>query len=214
MKNRKFLKEAVNEIQLDDLYSKASKVEQEIISLAEMAVKFSNSNVKKQALALKGQANSFTTLLSGIITGEDEQQEIQNVEVEENQREVIESNEQTIDNTTSFLTETFESLFENEIEEINNEKVEEETEEVVEEETTETDTLDLSTFFNEVINELSFDSYSLVTGKLSEILTDTDADLFSEEIETLKDVEDVETLNSVLEDIYDKADEYDIDIKL
>lgn len=70
----KLIKEeqTVNEVQLQDLYTSASNVEKQVISLADMAIKFSNNNVRRMALALKSRAQEFTSTLSTILVGAEE----------------------------------------------------------------------------------------------------------------------------------------------
>lgn len=223
--NKIFLKEeTVNEIQLNDLYSAASKVEQQVISLAEMAVKFSNQEVKQKALALKSIANEFSDLLSGIITGTNEQEQPTNLEQIPNEKENLDApqpQEQRVESKTiiSTLKKLIESIDLEEDELIDKTPNEEEEKEILLDdevpkengETTENENnIDLSSIFQSVVNGLEAEKVNEVKEGIISVLSSKEG--LEDLIQEFESVVDVETLNFALTSLYDYADENEIEI--
>lgn len=234
MKNKKiYLKEqTVNEIQLNDLYSMASKVEQQVISLAEMAVKFSNNEVKNKALSLKSIANDFSTLLSDIITGESDYgietdndlesvpNEKENLEDPNASRKERRMESKSVLSTLKRLIESVDSgeedLFGDEnikgVEKENKKEIllDDETDELDLDEESE-DEIDLSPFFSSLTDGLEISKLEELKKELVSIFSDKEGmDNFVKEFES---VVDVDTLNFALSNLYDYADENGVTIK-
>lgn len=62
----------VNTVQLEDLSKAASSVEIKIIQLADMAISFSNGEIKKAVTVLRSHAHALNTLISDAMSGADQ----------------------------------------------------------------------------------------------------------------------------------------------
>lgn len=227
MKNKRLyvLKEAVvNEVQLSDLYSQASKVEQSVIALAEMGVKFSNPDVKRKVLALKTQASEFTTLLSNILTNEGEEDNTNDLEVVAAKANIEdkpapEPREDVMGESVATLAEAeakrynmiVESIMEAD-DDIEMEVEEDETkEDVPAEDTTDENqegemTLDFSNIFADLVANTSDEGIIPIKDKIITVLKDLQVEGIDTVITSFESVIDADSLNSALTDLYNFAD--------
>ena len=225
--------QTVNDVQLKDLYEASAKTEQQIINLCVASMSFSNAEIKKTAVALKSQASQLTQLIGSAM------QEADNVNLSAPEEglqdlEASPSSEQMIGEVVSGLKKIVETFdFKRDVlgkkdekEEKKDEKPEDkkEKDEINEDDaamnastTAVTESVDLKESYK-LMKEGSLKSVDFEAFKSSVVkVLESSTPIASKNngifiIESIKRIKDISGMNKCLNELYDFADEANIEI--